>query len=290
MISRLTAGRSHLCFQKLNSPKFALIRFQSTSTEDESSALISATQENSTLATGKPKIPIAKKPRSQNYANSQKSTNNLQLDAIPDIRLPSCPTESISVDMMLKLKNQESNQKSDQEDKGNSLHFMEMFRKQRLLQKQQADETLQQLLANNQRVRDWARTHKRSNGSMHPSEHQEFIPAGIGQITVFAKRNNTFCTLTDWEHKILRTVSAGMCDLRGWNRGTSEAGTRTASRIGQVAVDKGFRQVYVTLKGFGPGREPAFRSLIASGLQIVSIRDRTPVQHGGCRPKKARRV
>ena len=158
-------------------------------------------------------------------------------------------------------------------------------------QRAQADNTLRALLAQNQPVRDWVRTHARRNGSMHPHEHQELIPSGIGLITVFAKRNNTFCTLADWEHRVLRTVSAGGCDLRGWNRGTAEAGTRAATRIAQLAVERGFRQVYVTLKGFGPGRETAFRSLVATaGLQIVSIRDRTPVQHGGCRPKKARRI
>ena len=106
----------------------------------------------------------------------------------------------------------------------------------------------------------------------------------------FTGRNNTILSLTDWKHKLLGVASGGMCGLRGHHRGTSESGTRAASRIAKKTLSKGFRDVYVVFKGFGPGRDAAFRSLIAGGLNIRRIRDRTPIQHGGCKPRKARRV
>jgi ribosomal protein S11 len=62
-----------------------------------------------------------------------------------------------------------------------------------------------------------------------------------------------------------------MCGLKGAHRGTLEAGTRAASAIAAVALRSGFRQVVLNLKGFGRGREPAFRSIVASGLKVLKI-------------------
>jgi small subunit ribosomal protein S11 len=97
-------------------------------------------------------------------------------------------------------------------------------------------------------------------------------------------------TLTDWRHRIVRTISGGMCGLNGHLRGTPEAGTRAATRVGAIALQKGMKHVYVSMKGFGQGREPAFRALVASGIQIKRITDKTPIPHGGCRPRSVRRV
>jgi small subunit ribosomal protein S11 len=150
--------------------------------------------------------------------------------------------------------------------------------------------TLSSLISHNQQTREWVRNHRSANGSISAAEHHEQIPAGVYQIHVNASRNNTFVTLTDWQHRVLKTASGGRCGLNGYTRGTSEAGTRTASRMANAAVELGAREIYVTLKGFGSGRETAFRSLVASGLNIRRITDKTPIPHGGCKPKKARRV
>lgn len=125
---------------------------------------------------------------------------------------------------------------------------------------------------------------------MSPKNFKESIPDGVGMVQILSSKNNTFVTLMDSNHKVLRSISGGMCGLKGCQRGTSEAGTRAASIIAGMAKDKQIVKLFVKLKGFGVGREAAFRSLIASGITILRIEDVTPVAHGGCRPKKARRV
>lgn len=165
------------------------------------------------------------------------------------------------------------------------------FRDQQIQSAQKSMQAaLNALIIQNQQTREWVRQHRSNNGSMPASEHHEQIPSGVYQIHVNASRNNTFVTLTDWQHRVVKKTSGGQCGLTGSHRGTSEAGTRTASRIASAAVELGAREVYVSLKGFGTGRETAFRSLVASGLNIRRITDRTPIPHGGCKPKKARRV
>jgi len=55
-------------------------------------------------------------------------------------------------------------------------------------------------------------------------------------------------------------------------------------------LEMGLRQVEVYVRGPGPGRETAIRSLQAAGVSVTSIRDVTPIPHNGCRPPKKRRV
>ena len=167
---------------------------------------------------------------------------------------------------------------------------LDLLQQHRQLQQQKMTETLQQLIEQNQTSRNWLRVNRRINGTMSQHEHLEKIPTGVGIIYVIAGRNNTICTLTNWEHKVLTQVSGGMCGLKGHNRGTAESGTRVGSKVGFRAIQRGFKDVFVVLKGFGPGRDAAFRSLMSSGLEIRRITDRTPIQHGGCKPKRARRV
>jgi small subunit ribosomal protein S11 len=102
--------------------------------------------------------------------------------------------------------------------------------------------------------------------------------------------NNTIVSLADDRGDVLAWASAGGSGFRGTKKGTPFAAGVTATKIAKRAQELGVKQVAVFVKGPGPGRETAVRSLGNSGLVILSIKDVTPLPHNGCRPPKARRV
>jgi small subunit ribosomal protein S11 len=102
--------------------------------------------------------------------------------------------------------------------------------------------------------------------------------------------NNTVVTLTDDRGDVLVWATAGGSGFRGTKKGTPFAAGVTATKVARKAVEMGVKQVAVFIKGPGPGRETAVRSLGAAGLLVVSLKDVTPIPHNGCRPPKARRV
>ncbi|MDD5655779.1 MAG: 30S ribosomal protein S11 [Elusimicrobia bacterium] len=102
--------------------------------------------------------------------------------------------------------------------------------------------------------------------------------------------NNTIVSLTDDRGDVLAWSSAGGSGFRGTKKGTPFAAGVTAGKIAKRAQELGVKQVAIFIKGPGPGRETAVRSLGNSGLVILSIKDVTPLPHNGCRPPKARRV
>jgi len=102
--------------------------------------------------------------------------------------------------------------------------------------------------------------------------------------------NNTIVTLTDDRGDVLAWATAGGSGFRGTKKGTPFAAGVTAGKVAKKAVELGVKQVAVFIKGPGPGRETAVRSLGAAGLLVVSLKDVTPIPHNGCRPPKARRV
>ena len=102
--------------------------------------------------------------------------------------------------------------------------------------------------------------------------------------------NNTIVTLTDERGAVLLWSSAGECGFKGTKKGTPYAAGVTATKIAKRALEMGIKQVSVFIKGPGPGRETAVRSLGTSGLIVVSLKDTSPLPHNGCRPPKARRV
>ena len=114
------------------------------------------------------------------------------------------------------------------------------------------------------------------------------VPEGIAHIA--ATFNNTIVTISDMEGNVLAWASAGGSGFKGSKKGTSFAAQVAAGTTARVAKDSGLRTVDVQVKGPGAGRESAIRALAASGLQVRSIRDVTPVPHNGCRPCKRRRV
>ncbi len=98
--------------------------------------------------------------------------------------------------------------------------------------------------------------------------------------------NNTIVTISDKEGNAISWSSAGRIGYKGSKKKTPFAAGLTAEAAAEAAVSEGVKKVDVYVKGLGPGRENAIRSLQTAGLEITSIVDETPVPHNGCRPPK----
>jgi small subunit ribosomal protein S11 len=114
------------------------------------------------------------------------------------------------------------------------------------------------------------------------------VPHGVAHIQ--ATFNNTIVTITDPAGGSICWSSAGRIGYKGSRKGTPYAAQLAARNAAEQAQEHGVRSVDVELKGPGAGRESAIRALAASGLEIKSIKDVTPIPHNGCRPPKRRRV
>ena len=114
------------------------------------------------------------------------------------------------------------------------------------------------------------------------------ISSGI--IHVHATFNNTIVTVTDQNGKVLCWSSAGTSGFKGSRKSTPFAATITAKEAAKKAKEFGLSEIKIRVKGPGPGKESAARSLRAEGFVIRGIVDVTPMPHNGCRPKKRRRV
>ena len=111
-----------------------------------------------------------------------------------------------------------------------------------------------------------------------------------GQAHIHATFNNTIITITDPGGNTLGWSSSGTVGFKGSRKSTPYAAQRAARQAASKAREVGMREVDVFVKGPGPGREAAIRSLLGEGLRVTSITDVTPVPHNGCRPPKKRRV
>jgi len=111
-----------------------------------------------------------------------------------------------------------------------------------------------------------------------------------GVVHIKATFNNTVITVTDTSGKTISWGTAGKAGFKGSKKSTPFAAQMAASTAAKEAIDLGLRKAEVWVKGPGPGREAAIRSLSAAGLEITLIRDVTPIPHNGCRPPKRRRV
>ena len=110
------------------------------------------------------------------------------------------------------------------------------------------------------------------------------VPEGIAHI--HATFNNTITTITDKDGNAISWASSGAIGFKGSKKSTPFAAGIAAEKAGKVAFDYGMRKVDVVVKGVGPGRETAIRSLQTAGLEVVTITDVTPIPHNGCRPPK----
>ena len=102
--------------------------------------------------------------------------------------------------------------------------------------------------------------------------------------------NNTIVTITDMHGNAISWASAGNLGFKGSRKSTPFAAQMAAEAAGEAAIENGMKNVEVSVKGPGSGREAAIRALQAVGLDVTAIRDVTPVPHNGCRPPKRRRV
>ncbi len=112
----------------------------------------------------------------------------------------------------------------------------------------------------------------------------------IGVAHVKATFNNTIICLTDSYGNVINWGSGGTTGVKNSRKNTGFAAQQASETIAKQAMNLGLRKVHVIIKGPGSGRESAVRALNAAGLEILSVKDITPVPHNGCRPKKQRRI
>lgn len=117
---------------------------------------------------------------------------------------------------------------------------------------------------------------------------KKFVVDGIAHI--HASFNNTIVTITDRQGNAVAWATAGGCGFRGSRKSTPFAAQVAAERAGKAAQEFGMKNLEVRVRGPGPGRESAVRSLYAAGFKVTDIEDVTPIPHNGCRPPKKRRV
>ena len=111
-----------------------------------------------------------------------------------------------------------------------------------------------------------------------------------GAAHIRSSFNNTMVTITDLEGNALSWASSGGLGFRGSKKSTPYAAQTAAETAAKAAMEHGLKTVEVHVKGPGQGREAAIRALQTAGLEVVMIKDVTPIPHNGCRPPKRRRV
>ena len=111
-----------------------------------------------------------------------------------------------------------------------------------------------------------------------------------GAAHIRSSFNNTMVTITDLEGNARSWASSGGLGFRGSRKSTPYAAQTAAETAAKAAMEYGLKTVEVYVKGPGQGREAAIRALQTAGLEVVMIKDVTPIPHNGCRPPKRRRV
>ncbi len=111
-----------------------------------------------------------------------------------------------------------------------------------------------------------------------------------GDAHINATFNNVIISLTNKNGQVISWSSAGKMGFKGSKKNTPYAAQTASQDAAKVALEAGLKKVDVYVKGPGSGREGAIRALAQSGIEIVMIKDVTPLPHNGCRPPKKRRV
>ncbi|OGD30040.1 30S ribosomal protein S11 [Candidatus Azambacteria bacterium RIFCSPHIGHO2_01_FULL_44_55] len=111
-----------------------------------------------------------------------------------------------------------------------------------------------------------------------------------GRVYIQATYNNTIVSVTDESGNVVAWASSGNLGFKGPKKATPYAASRVSETVVEKVKKTGIANVEVFVKGIGSGRESAVRSLAAHGLNILSIKDVTPIPHNGPRPRKVRRV
>lgn len=113
---------------------------------------------------------------------------------------------------------------------------------------------------------------------------------GTGRAYIQATFNNTIVSITDPNGDVLGWASAGMVGFKGPKKATPYAASQVVKQAIEAVNDYGVKEVHILVKGIGGGREGAIRAFNSNGLNVLSIKDVTPIPHNGCRPPKRRRV
>jgi small subunit ribosomal protein S11 len=111
-----------------------------------------------------------------------------------------------------------------------------------------------------------------------------------GTAHIKSSFNNTIVTISDQQGNVLAWASAGNVGFKGSRKSTPFAAQLAAETAARRAMEHGVRKVDVVVKGPGSGRETAIRTIQNTGIEVVGIKDVTPIPHNGCRPPKRRRV
>ena len=111
-----------------------------------------------------------------------------------------------------------------------------------------------------------------------------------GRVYISSTYNNTIVSLGDEQGNILCWKSSGSIGFKGTKKGTPFAASKVAEAVAEILKKLGIEKIQVLVRGIGSGRDSAIRSFAARGIDIVSIKDMTPIPHNGCRARKVRRV
>jgi small subunit ribosomal protein S11 len=109
-------------------------------------------------------------------------------------------------------------------------------------------------------------------------------------LSIEATFNNTKAVVSDQKGNVLFWSSSGSLGFKGAKKGTPFAASKVGEILSEKAVAAGIKETTVVVKGVGSGREPLIRAFISGGIELLSIKDRTPVPHNGPKAKKPRRV
>lgn len=112
----------------------------------------------------------------------------------------------------------------------------------------------------------------------------------MGMLSIQSTYNNTIVSLSDMSGNVIMWSSSGSLGFSGAKKGTPFAAAKVGELLAEKALTMGLKSIDVVVKGVGSGRESAIRAFIAKGIDVNSIKDKTPVPHNGPRPKKPRRV
>jgi len=129
-----------------------------------------------------------------------------------------------------------------------------------------------------------------AKGRSEKSKKRTVVVETLGQVHIKASFNNIIISITNATGQVISWSSAGKMGFRGSKKNTPYAGLTAASDCAQKAYDLGMRKAEVFIKGPGSGRDSAIRAVQNTGIDVVSIKDCTPLPHNGCRPPKKRRV
>lgn len=106
-------------------------------------------------------------------------------------------------------------------------------------------------------------------------------------VSVTSTYNNTIISVCDYEGKVITQSSCGKVGFAGSKKSTAYAATKAGEDAAVRAVEVGAKEAEVVIRGVGVGRQAAVKGIRAGGLRISLLKDATPVQHGGCKPRKA---